>query len=110
MNTTHPRRAARRLTSRIGQLAAVLTVVVCGLLASAAVVPGASAGEFVPGPGGAGPVAPVTTTPVHVITMGGTPGWQIALIALGAALIAAASAVLLDRARTGRRAPSVNTA
>jgi hypothetical protein len=55
-------------------------------------------------------VPPVTTTPVHVITMGGTPGWQIALIALGAALIAAASAVLLDRARTGRRAPSVNTA
>jgi hypothetical protein len=110
MNTTHPRSAGRQLTARAGRLAAVLTAVVCGLLASAAVVPAAFAGEFVPGPGGAGFVPPVTTTPVHVITMGGTPGWQIALIALGAALIAAASAVLLDRARTGRRAPSVNTA
>jgi hypothetical protein len=31
------------------------------------------------------------------------PGWQIALIALGAAVVAAAVAVLLDRARAGRR-------
>jgi len=31
-------------------------------------------------------------------------GWQITLIALGAALLAAAAAVLLDRARAGRRA------
>jgi hypothetical protein len=110
MNTTHPCSAKRRLTSRIGQLAAVLTAVFCGLAASAAAVPAAFAGEFVPGPGGAGSVAPVTTTPVHVITMGGTPGWQIAVIALGAALVAAATAVLLDRTRTSRRAPTVNTA
>jgi hypothetical protein len=31
------------------------------------------------------------------------PGWQIALIAAGAALFAAALAVLTDRARTARR-------
>jgi hypothetical protein len=31
-------------------------------------------------------------------------GWQITLIALGAALIAAAAAVLADRALAGRRA------
>jgi hypothetical protein len=30
-------------------------------------------------------------------------GWQIALIAAGAALLAAAAAVLLDRARHARR-------
>jgi hypothetical protein len=42
-------------------------------------------------------------TPVHVITEGGMPGWQIALIALGAALIAAVAAVLLDRVRLARR-------
>ena len=32
------------------------------------------------------------------------PGWQIALIAAGAALAAAAVAVLLDRARAARKA------
>ena len=40
--------------------------------------------------------------PVRVINEGGMPGWQITLIALAAALVAAAVAVLLDRARTAR--------
>jgi hypothetical protein len=31
------------------------------------------------------------------------PGWQITLIAAGAAVLAAAAAVLLDRARAARR-------
>lgn len=35
---------------------------------------------------------------VHVITTGGMAGWQINLIALAAALVAATAAVLLDRA------------
>ena len=35
----------------------------------------------------------------------GSTGWQIALIAIGAALLAATIAVLLDRARTARRNP-----
>jgi hypothetical protein len=38
-----------------------------------------------------------------VITPGGMAGWQIALIALAAALVAATAAVLVDRARTARR-------
>jgi hypothetical protein len=38
-----------------------------------------------------------------VITAGGMPGWQITLIAVAAALVAATAAVLLDRARAGRR-------
>jgi hypothetical protein len=37
------------------------------------------------------------------ITGGGMPGWQITLIAVGAALLAATVAVLLDRARAVRR-------
>jgi hypothetical protein len=37
------------------------------------------------------------------VIIGGMPGWQIALIAAGAALIAAAVAVLLDRAWITRR-------
>jgi len=39
------------------------------------------------------------------VVMGGMTGWQIALIAIGAALLAATVAVLLDRARTARRNP-----
>jgi hypothetical protein len=41
--------------------------------------------------------------PVTLITGGGMPGWQITLIAVGAALAAAALAVLLDRARAARK-------
>ena len=56
----------------------------------------------VPPPGGpAGPVQPPLR--VHSIVTGGMPGWQIALIAIGAAILAAALAVALDRARTARR-------
>ena len=41
------------------------------------------------------------TGPVTYVT-GGMPGWQIALIAMGAALAGAAVALLLDRARAAR--------
>ena len=40
---------------------------------------------------------------VHTIVSGGMPGWQIALIAVGAALAAAAVAVLVDRAQMTRK-------
>ena len=39
----------------------------------------------------------------HIVVTGGMPGWQIALIAIGAALLAAAAAVLADRAWATRR-------
>jgi hypothetical protein len=45
-----------------------------------------------------------------VITAGGMAGWQITLIALGAALAAAAAAVLLDRKLAGRRGATATTA
>jgi hypothetical protein len=38
---------------------------------------------------------------------GGMAGWQIALIAFGAALVAAIAAVAMDRARAARKAASV---
>jgi hypothetical protein len=41
---------------------------------------------------------------VHTVTVGGTPGWQIALLMAGAAVLAAAAAVLTERIRTARRA------
>jgi hypothetical protein len=102
---TPPCTAARKAGPRLGRLASVLAAAICGLLASAAVIPAAFA-RVVPPPGGQygpGPIRPVPGTTVRVITTGGTAGWQIALIALGAAL-AAAAAVLVDRARTARRA------
>ena len=42
--------------------------------------------------------------PVTLITGGGMPGWQITLIAAGAALAGAALAILLDRAWAARKA------
>jgi len=54
-----------------------------------------------------------TTTPpveVHTVVVGGMPGWQIALIAVVAALLAATAAVLLDRARSARRKAIAATA
>jgi hypothetical protein len=92
--------------ARLRRLIAALAAVTCGVLAWAA-VPAASAATIpVPGPGGAyGPVTPGAT--VRVITAGGMPGWQITLIAIAAALVAATAAVFLDRARAGRRSASV---
>ena len=53
----------------------------------------------------AGPATVPATGPsaVHTVTVGGTPGWQIALFIVAAAVLAAVFAVLLDRARSGRR-------
>jgi hypothetical protein len=67
-----------------------------GLLASAAVVPAAFAMTDPGGLGGAARLASAVTTG-RVVATGGMAGWQIILIALGAALLAAATAVLLDR-------------
>src|SRR5690242_20851659 len=62
------------------------------LLASAAAVPAAFAGDAPDtGPGRicrgslyrTVPVSPVPATTVHVINTGGMPGWQITLIAIG---------------------------
>jgi len=50
------------------------------------------------------PVQTSTTVPA-VTVVGGMPGWQIALIAIGAALVAAIVAVLAYRAWTARRQP-----
>jgi type IV secretory pathway VirB2 component (pilin) len=47
---------------------------------------------------------------VHTVVVGGMPGWQIALIAIGAALAAATAAVLFDHARSGRRRPASTAA
>ena len=59
---------------------------------------------FVDSPGVTAPPPP-TPVQVHTVIVSGMPGWQIALIAVGAALVAATIAVLLDRARNARLKP-----
>jgi hypothetical protein len=97
----HPLTATRQAAVRLRRLAAALAALTCALLASAAIVPAAWAVNEIP-PGGGDPVTPVP----DVVTAGGMAGWQITVIALGAALIAATAAVFLDRALAGRRAAS----
>ena len=81
----------------IRRLAGILAGLAGALLASITAVP-AAFGSTSPGP--AGPAVPLIST--HAVLTGGMPGWQITLIAVGAALLAAATAVFLDRARAGR--------
>ena len=70
------------------------------LLSLTAAAPAALA--TIPDPGG-GPVSG-PQPPIPTVVTGGMPGWQVTLIALGAALLAAALAVLLARASSRRRA------
>ena len=90
-------------TARLRRTTAALAAAALGLLAWAAAAPAAFAQVLPPEDSNHGPV-PATT--VRVITAGGTPGWQITLIAVAAALIAATAAVVLDRARASRRPAS----
>jgi hypothetical protein len=93
--------------ARLRRITAMLAAITGGVLAWAAAVPAASAAIIpVPGDGPYGPVPAAPSAPVRVITTGGMPGWQIALIAAAVALVAATAAVLLDRARASRRAAS----
>ena len=84
----------------IRRIAAVLAGLAAAVLAATPAF-----AKLVPDPG-AGYVAPASV-PAQIqyrtIVAGGMPGWQIALIAVGAALLAATVAVLADRARAARR-------
>ena len=111
--------------TRIRRLAAALAGLTCAWLGLAVAAPAAFAvGPPTPGPAGyltptAKPpggtihqhlpyghwTGPVHQAPVHTVVAGGMPGWQIALIAIGAALVAAAVAVLADRAWAAHRKP-----
>jgi MFS family permease len=87
-------RSARRLGGLFAGLGALVTMLVVTSAAAMAQVP-PSGGEFIQPP----PLAPAA--------VGGMPGWEITLIAIGAALVAAVLAVLADRAVSGRRRPAV---
>jgi len=115
---TYPHRQAtqprtpRNAAARLRRLAAALATIICGLLASAAAMPAALA-RVVPPPGGPYStvrIAPLPATTTRVVTVAGMAGWQITLIALGAALVGAAAALVLDRSRTAHRAASATSA
>ena len=78
--------------------------VLAGLTAAVLALGAAPAFARLAPPDPAGYVAPASVpAPVRTIVVGGMPGWQIALIAVGAALLAAALAVLADRVLATRR-------
>jgi hypothetical protein len=82
---------ARRVGGLLAAFGAlVTTLVVTGTAAMAQVLPPSGGGEV---------TQPAPPAPLA----GGMPGWQIALIAVGAALVAAVLAVLADRAWSARR-------
>ncbi len=90
--------------TRLHRTGLVLAGAVMALLSLGGALP-ASASSVVrePPPGiigtpAAHPVAPA----VRTMVAGGMPGWQIVLIAIAASLVAAAAAVLADRARASR--------
>ena len=93
MNVSKLKRARRLggLLAGLGALAATMLMVT-----------GTAMAAQVPPPGGGEGIQPAPLPPAA----GGMPGWQIILIAVGAALVAAVLAVLADRARSARRQPA----
>ena len=100
--------------NRIRRIAVTVAGLACAWLALAAASPAAFAQTaMIPVPtGGGGDYAPASAVPTitRVIVAGGMPGWQIALIAIGAALVAAASTVLVYRTLAARRRAVTATA
>jgi hypothetical protein len=94
--------------TRIRRLAAALAGLAGALLALATAAPAALASGQRPPPLPPGHIhqpvhQPPVPVPTHTVVIGGMPGWQIALIAVGAALAAAAVAILVDRAWAARK-------
>ena len=97
---------------RIRRFAAVLPGMAGALVAFGA-TPAFAVHVPPPGSGSGVSTSPVGTTApveVHTVVVGGMPGWQIALIAVVAALLAATVAVLADRSRNARRKAIAATA
>jgi hypothetical protein len=109
----------------IRRLAVIVTGLAGAMLASCGAVPPAFAGVAVPlggdPHGRPGLTSPQTGPPglnknpplpahAHALATGGLPGWQMALIATGAALLVIAVAVIVYRTRAARRRVTVSAA
>ena len=100
----NPIRRIRRIAGALGGLA-------CACLVLAVAAPAAFAMTVPPfGVSGAVTTPAPPQVQVHTVVVGGMAGWQIALIAVGAALVAATIAVLLDRGRAARLKPLAEAA
>jgi hypothetical protein len=80
----NPIRTIRRLASTLAGLAT----------ATLAVITAAPAALATPAPPDPGPAEIVPAPAIHTVVTGGMPGWQITLIAAGAAALAAVLALL----------------
>jgi len=91
---------------------ACIVIAVCSSLFGVVLFVPSAFARIVRPPGGASPAVLPQAHPavVHAVVSGGMAGWQIALVALGAALVAATVAVLVDRARTAHRRLSASAA
>jgi len=89
------------LIRHIRRSAAVLVGLAGAVLAFAA--PAFAQSAVIPISGGDATSGAQVPVQVRTIVAGGMPGWQIALIAVGAALIAAALAILADRMLASHR-------
>ena len=101
MSALISRRPRFSVAARVRRFAAVLAAAGAGLLAWIATVPAASAS--IPLPFGESATNPAPHSVIRVVQGGGMPGWQIAAIAVAAALVAAAAAVFLDRVWSSHR-------
>ena len=92
-----------RITKNLGRLGAVLATL--GAIVAAFAGTASASTTMLPRPAPDGGFTPTVPSPpvIHTVVVGGMPGWQIALIAIVAALVAAMAAVLVDRARSARR-------
>ena len=101
----------RPIRRAAGILAGLGTALLACSPASAALAATAGIGPVGGSPAGDSPAFlspnrngyPTGPVPIHTIITGGMPGWQITLITAGAAILAAAAAMILDRARAARR-------
>jgi hypothetical protein len=100
-------RHIRRIAAMLAGLATVLLAWGATPAFAMQVPPPNAGGGVAPGSTGTGlppaQLPPVIHTVTRTVVAGGMPGWQIALIAAGAALLAAALAVLADRSRAAHR-------
>jgi hypothetical protein len=96
---TRPRATARHPGFR--RFAVAVAALACALVTPATVIPAAWAKNVIPDYDG-----PAQAPAVYAA---GMPGWQITLITIASALVAAVAAVLIDRTRTATRAARSTT-
>jgi hypothetical protein len=101
-----------RIIRTIRRIACAMAGLVGVLLALSVTAPAAFAYELPPSGGGGAttPAAQPRHAAAHTAVIGGMPGWQITLIAIASAVLAAALAVAVDRILAARRRVSARAA